>query len=84
MKLKNAVIILFIILITAGILFANSPNQNPIPELRTGKIYEMHCYKNMICIFCIDGYKWIMTASGIEQAYKIDRNGNAVPARCDE
>ena len=79
--------IIFIILIfgLTFIGYANRPKvQNPIHELRQDRIEEMYDYKNMIGIFCIDGYKWILTSGGAVQAFRIDSKGNSVLARCDE
>ena len=54
-----------------------------LPEHSVERIEEIKRYKDFIGIFCIDGYKWIITAHDIEQAYIINNKGQVVPARCE-
>lgn len=53
-----------------------------LPEIKFERVKIEHQDQGVI-VYCIDGYKWISVGYDIEQAYKIDHNGNIVPVRCE-
>ena len=89
MKFKESIICWIIIILSISVIFLCSVygNQPILPDLKTPieyeRIKELYNYQNAIDIFCIDGYKWIITASGAKQFYIINNKGQVVPARCE-
>ena len=84
MKITLIILSIIIAITISGMAYSKYQDKNPVHELRKDRIEEMYNYKSMIGIFCIDGYKWILTSGGAIQAFRIDSKGNSVPARCDE